>query len=96
KGVRGQRENGGAPSRIGSVHPRHVQDRALQQMADERRVLLRRPLQFAHGIGELRLVICHPRYKTQPYRMILAGDPCPYGHRCHFRHSLTARSNPPL
>uniref|UniRef100_A0A6N2LG98 C3H1-type domain-containing protein n=1 Tax=Salix viminalis TaxID=40686 RepID=A0A6N2LG98_SALVM len=45
--------------------------------------------QFAHGIGELRPVIRHPRYKTQACRMVLAGGACPYGHRCHFRHSLT-------
>ncbi|CAN8238489.1 unnamed protein product [Cochlearia groenlandica] len=45
--------------------------------------------QFAHGVGELRPVIRHPRYKTQICKMILAGDTCPYGHRCHFRHSLT-------
>lgn len=45
--------------------------------------------QFAHGIGELRPVIRHPRYKTEVCRMVLSGDRCPYGHRCHFRHSLT-------
>ncbi|KAM7276305.1 hypothetical protein ACFE04_018171 [Oxalis oulophora] len=45
--------------------------------------------QFAHGIGELRPVIRHPRYKTEVCRMILSGDNCPYGHRCHFRHALT-------
>ncbi|CAD6332778.1 unnamed protein product [Miscanthus lutarioriparius] len=45
--------------------------------------------QFAHGIGELRPVIRHPRYKTQVCRMVLAGVVCPYGHRCHFRHSAT-------
>ncbi|KAM7270663.1 hypothetical protein ACFE04_029877 [Oxalis oulophora] len=45
--------------------------------------------QFAHGAGELRPVIRHPRYKTEVCRMILAGDNCPYGHRCHFRHQLT-------
>ncbi|KAK6921687.1 Zinc finger, CCCH-type [Dillenia turbinata] len=45
--------------------------------------------QFAHGIGELRPVIRHPRYKTEVCRMVLAGDACPYGHRCHFRHSIT-------
>ncbi|XP_021302927.1 zinc finger CCCH domain-containing protein 39 isoform X2 [Sorghum bicolor] len=45
--------------------------------------------QFAHGIGELRPVIRHPRYKTQVCRMVLAGVVCPYGHRCHFRHSVT-------
>ncbi|KAM7270316.1 hypothetical protein ACFE04_029530 [Oxalis oulophora] len=45
--------------------------------------------QFAHGVGELRPVIRHPRYKTEVCRMILAGDNCPYGHRCHFRHQLT-------
>nr|CAD1834206.1 unnamed protein product [Ananas comosus var. bracteatus] len=45
--------------------------------------------QFAHGIGELRPVIRHPRYKTEVCRMVLAGDACPYGHRCHFRHALS-------
>ncbi|XP_010279391.1 PREDICTED: zinc finger CCCH domain-containing protein 15 [Nelumbo nucifera] len=45
--------------------------------------------QFAHGIGELRPVIRHPRYKTEVCRMVLAGETCPYGHRCHFRHALT-------
>ncbi|GAB4840342.1 hypothetical protein Ancab_021109 [Ancistrocladus abbreviatus] len=45
--------------------------------------------QFAHGLGELRPVIRHPRYKTEVCRMVLAGDTCPYGHRCHFRHALT-------
>ncbi|KAA8532635.1 hypothetical protein F0562_032549 [Nyssa sinensis] len=45
--------------------------------------------QFAHGIGELRPVLRHPRYKTEVCRMVLAGDRCPYGHRCHFRHTLT-------
>ncbi|GAV83543.1 zf-CCCH domain-containing protein [Cephalotus follicularis] len=45
--------------------------------------------QFAHGIGELRPVIRHPRYKTEVCRMVLAGDMCPYGHRCHFRHALS-------
>ncbi|XP_028556185.1 zinc finger CCCH domain-containing protein 9-like [Dendrobium catenatum] len=45
--------------------------------------------QFAHGIGEMRPVIRHPRYKTELCRMILAGDTCPYGHRCHFRHSIS-------
>ncbi|KAK9115456.1 hypothetical protein Syun_022253 [Stephania yunnanensis] len=45
--------------------------------------------QFAHGIGELRPVIRHPRYKTEVCRMVLSGDSCPYGHRCHFRHALT-------
>ncbi|KAL1295983.1 hypothetical protein HN51_056772 [Arachis hypogaea] len=45
--------------------------------------------QFAHGIGELRPVIRHPRYKTEVCRMVLAGVVCPYGHRCHFRHALT-------
>ncbi|KAK6931554.1 Zinc finger, CCCH-type [Dillenia turbinata] len=45
--------------------------------------------QFAHGIGELRPVIRHPRYKTEVCRMVLSGDACPYGHRCHFRHSIT-------
>ncbi|XP_004497021.1 zinc finger CCCH domain-containing protein 15 isoform X2 [Cicer arietinum] len=44
--------------------------------------------QFAHGIGELRPVIRHPRYKTEVCRMVLAGVVCPYGHRCHFRHAL--------
>ncbi|KAK8584504.1 hypothetical protein V6N12_068745 [Hibiscus sabdariffa] len=34
-------------------------------------------------------VIRHPRYKTEVCRMVLAGDVCPYGHRCHFRHALT-------
>lgn len=45
--------------------------------------------QFAHGIGELRPVIRHPRYKTEVCRMMLSGGNCPYGHRCHFRHALT-------
>ncbi|KAG8086492.1 hypothetical protein GUJ93_ZPchr0010g10042 [Zizania palustris] len=45
--------------------------------------------QFAHGIGELRPVIRHPRYKTDVCRMVLSGSVCPYGHRCHFRHSIT-------
>ncbi|CAK8573984.1 unnamed protein product [Lathyrus sativus] len=45
--------------------------------------------QFAHGIGELRPVIRHPRYKTEVCRMVFAGITCPYGHRCHFRHALT-------
>ncbi|KAM0933250.1 putative transcription factor C3H family [Dioscorea sansibarensis] len=45
--------------------------------------------QFAHGIGELRPVIRHPRYKTEVCRMVLSGDTCPYGHRCHFRHALS-------
>ncbi|KAI5401344.1 zinc finger CCCH domain-containing protein 15 [Lathyrus oleraceus] len=45
--------------------------------------------QFAHGIGELRPVIRHPRYKTEVCRMVFAGVVCPYGHRCHFRHALT-------
>ncbi|KAH7676496.1 butyrate response factor 1 protein [Dioscorea alata] len=46
--------------------------------------------QFAHGLGELRPVIRHPRYKTQLCRMLTSpdGSGCPYGHRCHFRHSL--------
>ncbi|KAG2253319.1 hypothetical protein Bca52824_083455 [Brassica carinata] len=46
-------------------------------------------VEFAHGIKELRPVIRHPRYKTEVCRMVLAGDICPYGHRCHFRHSLS-------
>ncbi|XP_039689984.1 zinc finger CCCH domain-containing protein 15 [Medicago truncatula] len=45
--------------------------------------------QFAHGIGELRQMIRHPRYKTEVCRMVLAGVVCPCGHRCHFRHALT-------
>ncbi|WVZ99680.1 hypothetical protein U9M48_044943 [Paspalum notatum var. saurae] len=45
--------------------------------------------QFAHGVGELRPVIRHPRYKTEVCRMVLSGAVCPYGHRCHFRHSIT-------
>ncbi|KAI5401345.1 hypothetical protein KIW84_065990 [Lathyrus oleraceus] len=45
--------------------------------------------QFAHGIGELRPLIRHPRYKTEACRMILTGIVCPYGHRCYFRHELT-------
>ncbi|KAF3790505.1 Zinc finger CCCH domain-containing protein 39 [Nymphaea thermarum] len=45
--------------------------------------------QFAHGIEELRPVICHPRYKTELCKIVVAGDTCRYGHRCHFRHTLT-------
>ncbi|KAI3973667.1 hypothetical protein MKW92_050652 [Papaver armeniacum] len=45
--------------------------------------------QFAHGIGELRPVLRHPRYKTEVCRGVLNGGFCPYGHRCHFRHVLT-------
>jgi len=50
--------------------------------------------QFAHGIGEIRPVIRHPRYKTEVCRMVLAGDTCPYGHRCHFRHALSPSDRP--
>ena len=39
--------------------------------------------QFAHGVAELHLDICHPRCKTQVCRMVLAGEPYPYGHRPH-------------
>lgn len=52
--------------------------------------------QFAHGIGELRPVIRHPRYKTEVCRMVLAGDVCPYGHRCHFRHAITEQDRSPF
>ncbi|KAI3862713.1 hypothetical protein MKX03_002005 [Papaver bracteatum] len=45
--------------------------------------------QFAHGFGELRPVVRHPRYKTEVCRGVLNGGFCPYGHRCHFRHVLT-------
>jgi butyrate response factor len=37
---------------------------------------------------ELRPVICHPRYKTLACQLFAAASGCPYGHRCHFRHSL--------
>ncbi|KAJ1297525.1 hypothetical protein BS78_01G382800 [Paspalum vaginatum] len=43
---------------------------------------------FAHGMGELRPVIRHPRYKTLPCQLFAGASGCPYGHRCHFRHSL--------
>ncbi|MCL7032326.1 hypothetical protein MKW94_028282 [Papaver nudicaule] len=49
--------------------------------------------QFAHGDGELRPVIRHPKYRTVVCRTVLAGYICPFGHRCHFRHALTDQEN---
>ncbi|XP_039827525.1 putative zinc finger CCCH domain-containing protein 21 [Panicum virgatum] len=43
---------------------------------------------LAHGMEELRPVIRHPRYKTLACQLFAAGSGCPYGHRCHFLHSL--------
>ncbi|XP_061994887.1 uncharacterized protein At4g28440-like [Rosa rugosa] len=44
---------------------------------------------FAHGMEELRPVNRHPLYKTKVCQYWLAGEPCGFGHRCHFRHTLT-------
>ncbi|KAF3783791.1 Zinc finger CCCH domain-containing protein 9 [Nymphaea thermarum] len=44
---------------------------------------------FAHGIEELRPIICHHHYKTEPCWAVVAGDSYPYGDGCHFRHDLT-------
>lgn len=42
--------------------------------------------QFAHGIGELRSVVRHPKYKTDLCRTFHTTGFCPYGARCHFIH----------
>ncbi|XVE97444.1 hypothetical protein REPUB_Repub03eG0020200 [Reevesia pubescens] len=50
--------------------------------------------QFAHGIEELRLLICHPHYKTKVCRMVVSGDVCPYGYRATFAmHLMNMRSS---
>uniref|UniRef100_A0A0D3FHG3 C3H1-type domain-containing protein n=1 Tax=Oryza barthii TaxID=65489 RepID=A0A0D3FHG3_9ORYZ len=64
----------------GEVEAGRGEDGAVQQVG-ARRVPLRRAL------PELRPVIRHPRYKTLPCQMFAAASGCPYGHRCHFRHS---------
>ena len=43
--------------------------------------------QFAHGIGELRTLIRHPKYKTELCRTFHTTGFCPYGPRCHFIHN---------
>lgn len=42
--------------------------------------------QFAHGVGELRTVVRHPKYKTDLCRTFHTTGFCPYGARCHFIH----------
>ncbi|GCC44271.1 hypothetical protein chiPu_0028074 [Chiloscyllium punctatum] len=42
--------------------------------------------QFAHGLGELRIVSRHPKYKTELCRTFHSSGFCPYGSRCHFIH----------
>jgi len=44
--------------------------------------------QFAHGVGELRSVDRHPRYKTQLCRTYHTLGFCTYGQRCHFIHNM--------
>ncbi|XP_048474194.1 mRNA decay activator protein ZFP36L1-like, partial [Rhincodon typus] len=42
--------------------------------------------QFAHGLGELRILSRHPKYKTELCRTFHSSGFCPYGSRCHFIH----------
>ncbi|XP_067875243.1 mRNA decay activator protein ZFP36L1-like [Heterodontus francisci] len=44
--------------------------------------------QFAHGLGELRVLSRHPKYKTELCRTYHTSGFCPYGSRCHFIHNL--------
>ncbi|XP_072346360.1 mRNA decay activator protein ZFP36L1-like isoform X1 [Scyliorhinus torazame] len=43
--------------------------------------------QFAHGLGELRILSRHPKYKTELCRTFHSCGICPYGARCHFVHN---------
>ncbi|XP_041035022.1 mRNA decay activator protein ZFP36L2-like [Carcharodon carcharias] len=43
--------------------------------------------QFAHGLGELRILSRHPKYKTELCRTFHSTGLCPYGSRCHFIHN---------
>ncbi|XP_041910297.1 mRNA decay activator protein ZFP36L3-like [Arvicola amphibius] len=43
--------------------------------------------QFAHGSRELRTLLRHPKYKTEPCRTFHSVGICPYGTRCHFIHN---------
>ena len=50
---------------------------------------------FAHGMEELCLVIRHPRCRpSRASCSLLPPTASPYGHRCHFHHSLP-RERPP-
>jgi hypothetical protein len=42
--------------------------------------------QFAHGMGELRHVVRHPKYKTTKCKSYWGSGHCPYGSRCRFIH----------
>lgn len=42
--------------------------------------------QFAHGLGELRHVVRHPKYKTTKCKSYWGSGHCPYGSRCRFIH----------
>lgn len=44
--------------------------------------------QFAHGVGDLRVMPRHPKYKTELCRTYHSTGLCPYGPRCHFIHNL--------
>lgn len=51
--------------------------------------------QFAHGIGELRHVVRHPKYKTTKCKSYWGTGRCPYGSRCRFVHEeIELLSNP--
>lgn len=43
--------------------------------------------QFAHGRGELRPVLRHPKYKTEICKTFHSTGTCPYGIRCRFIHT---------
>jgi len=43
--------------------------------------------QFAHGRGELRPVVRHPKYKTEVCKTFHTIGTCPYGKRCRFIHT---------
>ncbi|XP_067831255.1 mRNA decay activator protein ZFP36L1-like [Heptranchias perlo] len=52
--------------------------------------------QFAHGLGELRVLNRHPKYKTERCRTFHTSGFCPYGSRCHFIHNPEEDCRPGL
>lgn len=49
--------------------------------------------QFAHGKGELRPILRHPKYKTEICKTFFSSGSCPYGKRCRFIHSTLPLAN---
>jgi len=50
--------------------------------------------QFAHGSGELRPVLRHPKYKTEICKTFNTLGTCPYGKRCRFVHHASELRSP--